>query len=125
MSAFESIGLIILMAYFAAAVIFPIFWTVVTLHIWSEKWSVLRSSGCVDSTCFNGDSFSGFLDVIFNIFFIGSYALSLYLLYTDMQNARRDGVPNSLGRICFILHASGGGLVFAICVIGIAVAGDI
>ena len=62
---------------------------------------------------------------IFNIFFIGSYALSLYLLYTDMQNARRDGVPNSLGRICFILHASGGGLVFAICVIGIAVTGDI
>ena len=44
-----------------------------------------------------GILFSGFLDVIFNIFFIGSYALSLYLLYTDMENARRDGVSNSLG----------------------------
>ena len=72
-----------------------------------------------------GILFSGFLDVIFNIF-IGSYAAFFVLhVYTDMQNARRDGVPNSLGRICFILHASGGGLVFAICVIGIAVAGDI
>ena len=125
MSAFESIGLIILMAYFAAAFIFPIFWTVVTLISGVKIGRFLGLLGAWIPPVLMGILFSGFLDVIFNIFFIGSYALSLYLLYTDMQNARRDGVPNSLGRICFILHASGGGVVFAICVIGIALAGDI
>ena len=125
MSTFESIGLIILMAYFVAAVILPICWTVVTLISGVKNGRFLGLLGAWIPPVLMGILFSGFLDVIFNIFFIGSYALSLCLLYTDMQNARRDGVSNRLWKVCFILHASGGGVVFAICVIGIALAGDI
>ena len=66
-----------------------------------------------------------FLDVIFNYIFIYFYVLSLCLMFISMDNARRDGVSNRLGKVCSILHASGGGVVFAICVIGIAVTGDI
>ena len=46
-------------------------------------------------------------------------------MFISMDNARRDGVSKRLGKVCFILHASGGGVVFAICGIGIALAGDI
>ncbi|MEL0120105.1 MAG: hypothetical protein VXB01_14290, partial [Opitutae bacterium] len=83
------------MTYFAAAVIFPIFWTVFTLISGVKNGRFLGLLGAWIPPVLMGILFSGFLDVIFNIFFIGSYVLSLYLLYTDMQNARRDGVPNS------------------------------
>ena len=125
MSAFESIGLIILMAYFFAAVILPICWIVVVTKCGLKNGRAFGLIGALIPPVLMGVLTSGFLDVIFNYIFIYSYALSLCLMFISMDNARRDGVSNRLGKVCFILHASGGGVVFAICVIGIALAGDI
>ena len=125
MGAFESIGLIILMAYFFAAVILPICWIVVVTKCGLKNGRVFGLMCALIPPVLMGVLTSGFLDVIFNFIFIYSYLLSLCLMFISMDNARRDGVSNRLGKVCFILHASGGGVVFAICVIGIAVSGDI
>ena len=86
MSAFESIGLIILMAYFAAAVIFPIFWTVVTLISGLKNGRFFGLLGALIPPVLMGILFSGFLDVIFNIFFI--WFLCAFFVPTVYRHAK-------------------------------------
>ena len=105
MSAFESIGLIILMAYFAAAVIFPIFWTVVTLMSGLKNGRFLGLLGAWIPPVLMGILFSGFLDVIFNIFFIYSYRfLYTYCIQTWKMRAAMGFLIALVGSALYYTH---------------------